>query len=200
MFFKWIMWRLQEIKWPYWWNRIVPESPRWLLSRGRIDDAEDVIRKTARINNVELPEKLFDGDVTKKTKSSGVWRLFTSRVLFVRTIIIFFNWFVLINLVTRYLRMKLCKANMNCNSYPNSAGSNVSFTRKIWWALFCFELKFYVAIWCEANCFALAPCERKVNLICIKSRRMRNGKFTGLSHASYPWSSIHSNRYFWVKN
>jgi hypothetical protein len=67
----------------------------------------------------------------------------------------------------------------------------------IWCTLFCFELKFYAAIWCEANCFALALCERKANLIRIKYRHMRNGKFE--LYASYPWLAIHCNYYFWVK-
>ncbi|XP_070567953.1 organic cation transporter protein-like isoform X2 [Ptychodera flava] len=43
----------------YWW--IIPESPRWLLSMGKFKQAERIIRKSAKINKVQLPDDLFDG-------------------------------------------------------------------------------------------------------------------------------------------
>jgi hypothetical protein len=40
-------------------SRVLPESPRWLLSQNRLDDAEVEIRKMARINGRQLPANYF---------------------------------------------------------------------------------------------------------------------------------------------
>ena len=59
---------------------------------GRQEEAEKIMQKAAKVNKALLPEKIFDSDTVDKKKGGKLWQLFTHRVLFVRTMIIFFNW------------------------------------------------------------------------------------------------------------
>ncbi|XP_048771044.2 organic cation transporter protein-like isoform X2 [Ostrea edulis] len=101
---------------------ILPESPRWLLSKGRTEEAEEVLRKAAKVNGVQLPEKLFDDDVTDVPETAALWNLFTSRVLLIRTLIIFFNWMVV---SMTYYGLSLNTGNLGGDFYVNFLISGV---------------------------------------------------------------------------
>ena len=44
-----------------------------------------------------LPKNMFGSDTISKQKGGNLWQLFTSKVLFIRTMIIFLNWSVFVS-------------------------------------------------------------------------------------------------------
>ncbi|XP_046553873.1 organic cation transporter protein-like [Haliotis rubra] len=83
----------------YWW--VIPESPRWLMNKFRDEEAEVIIRRAADVNRVKLPDNLFEqqekteAETHDNDKPKGnFFHLFTTPIMCLRTLIIFFNWFV----------------------------------------------------------------------------------------------------------
>ena len=79
----------------------LPESPKWLLTHGKVEEAEALVRLAAKTNDRTLPPgwKLHDiiaeGDETgngKKTKPN-VFHLFKKPHLAAKTVILYFVWF-----------------------------------------------------------------------------------------------------------
>jgi len=73
-------------------TRILPESPRWLIAKGRYEEANEIIQKCAKVNGVTLPDKVVDSSSEEKTEHQSVLKMFTSPKLLARTLIIYFNW------------------------------------------------------------------------------------------------------------
>ncbi|KAH8342588.1 hypothetical protein KR067_006205, partial [Drosophila pandora] len=88
----------------YYW--IVPESARWLLLKGRKDEAFVIIEKAAKENRVEIPNAIYEqlvDEVAEKKKqdeltasqpAATVFDLLRYPNLRRKTLLIFFDWFV----------------------------------------------------------------------------------------------------------
>ncbi|CAJ1071595.1 uncharacterized protein LOC104927974 [Xyrichtys novacula] len=76
-----------------WW---IPESARWLLGRGKTEEAKKLIRKVAAINKQNIPENLLD-EVTaeRDVQTGGIKEIFASAVLIKYVLILSLSWFSL---------------------------------------------------------------------------------------------------------
>ena len=76
---------------------LLPESPRWLLSVGRIEEAEAVVREAASFNKITLPPD-FKLAPVQRGEDSGKRKtfldLFRSPNLRTKTLILYYQWFV----------------------------------------------------------------------------------------------------------
>ncbi|XP_075172848.1 solute carrier family 22 member 13-like [Anomaloglossus baeobatrachus] len=73
----------------------LPESPRWLLTKGKNEKAKDLLQKAAHMNKRELPEHILKQlQEEKQTKSGNMIDLFKTPTLTKRTLIMCLVWFV----------------------------------------------------------------------------------------------------------
>ncbi|XP_008286211.1 solute carrier family 22 member 5 isoform X1 [Stegastes partitus] len=103
---------------PLWW--FVPESPRWLLSKGRIGDAEAIIRAAAKTNKIEPPSVIFSPLqkelASEKKRAHNICDLLRSRNIRWISITLWLVW----NTVTiAYFALSLNTSNLHGNVYFN---------------------------------------------------------------------------------
>ncbi|XP_078617688.1 organic cation transporter protein-like isoform X1 [Branchiostoma floridae x Branchiostoma japonicum] len=110
----------------YYW--IAFESPRWLLANGRTEEAREVIDRAAKINGVEIPEKVYElmnenvhsnedvGSYEKTQRVYTVLDLVRTPNMRKNTFIVAFSWFVC---TAAYYGLSLGSAELPGDPYLN---------------------------------------------------------------------------------
>ncbi|KAG7207391.1 hypothetical protein KM043_009046 [Ampulex compressa] len=105
----------------YWW--FIPESARWLLTKGRTQEAKDLLQRAALENGVDIPRDALDSllnnnsnDSKPDIKKPSLFDLFRYPNLRRKSILLFFNW--LVNSGT-YYGLSWHASNLGGNDYVN---------------------------------------------------------------------------------
>uniref|UniRef100_A0A3Q3WNA3 Major facilitator superfamily (MFS) profile domain-containing protein n=1 Tax=Mola mola TaxID=94237 RepID=A0A3Q3WNA3_MOLML len=107
---------------PTWW--VIPESPRWLLHKGRLEEAELIIRNAAKMNKVPAPEVIFRagecmGLTQNKVEEQRTYNyLDLIRTTNMRNITIL-GVFIWVSIAIIYFGLSLNTSNLNGNPYLN---------------------------------------------------------------------------------
>ncbi|NXM40248.1 S22A5 protein, partial [Gymnorhina tibicen] len=104
---------------PLWW--VIPESPRWLISQGRFQEAEDIIRKAAKTNGITAPDVILDPrelqDVnSQKQQTYTILDLMKTRNILTITIMSVLIWMII---SVGYFGLSLDTPNLHGNVYVN---------------------------------------------------------------------------------
>ncbi|XP_037922439.1 organic cation transporter protein isoform X1 [Hermetia illucens] len=162
---------------------VVPESPRWLLVKGRIPEVKEIIQKIAAFNGCTLPEnyeKILKPPI-QETSSEGFIMLFKSKYLRLITICFLCIWFTM-NLV--YYGLILNMNTFGGNVYLNSALAGLVEIPAIGIAMYIImkvgkKWLFCATLVCAGlACLCAAITEGKEDILWLKLTFLMIGKFT----------------------
>lgn len=95
----------------------MPESPRWLLANGRIDELRKIIEKAAKWNGIRLPAN-YEKNLQKpiETVTVSFFKLFKSKYIR-NTLLVFVVWY---SLILMYFGLTLHMNNLGGNIFTNT--------------------------------------------------------------------------------
>uniref|UniRef100_A0A8C7BT93 Solute carrier family 22 member 4 n=1 Tax=Neovison vison TaxID=452646 RepID=A0A8C7BT93_NEOVI len=102
---------------PLWW--FIPESPRWLISQRRFSEAESIIQKAAKMNNIAAPRVIFDPMEELKLPGQQkvlILDLFRTRNIATITIMSLLLWMLT---SVGYFALSLNAPNLHGDAYLN---------------------------------------------------------------------------------
>ncbi|XP_050818662.1 solute carrier family 22 member 5-like [Gopherus flavomarginatus] len=102
---------------PLWW--VVPESPRWLISQGRVQEAEIIIRKAANTNGITAPDVIFDPMeemTSQKQETHNILDLVRTKNIRFVTIMSVIIWMII---SVGYFGLSLDTPNLHGDAYIN---------------------------------------------------------------------------------
>uniref|UniRef100_G3R4H4 Solute carrier family 22 member 4 n=1 Tax=Gorilla gorilla gorilla TaxID=9595 RepID=G3R4H4_GORGO len=102
---------------PLWW--FIPESPRWLISQRRFREAEDIIQKAAKMNNIAVPAVIFDSVEELnplKQQKAFILDLFRTQNIAIMTIMSLLLWMLT---SVGYFALSLDAPNLHGDAYLN---------------------------------------------------------------------------------
>uniref|UniRef100_A0AC11APK8 Solute carrier family 22 member 5 n=1 Tax=Ovis aries TaxID=9940 RepID=A0AC11APK8_SHEEP len=99
----------------------IPESPRWLISQGRFQEAEVIIRRAAKTNGIIAPSTIFDSSElqdlsSKKQQSHSILDLVRTRNIRMITVMSIILW---LTISVGYFGLSLDTPNLHGDVYLN---------------------------------------------------------------------------------
>uniref|UniRef100_A0A8C5GGB9 Solute carrier family 22 member 5-like n=1 Tax=Gouania willdenowi TaxID=441366 RepID=A0A8C5GGB9_GOUWI len=127
---------------PMWW--MITESPRWLLSQGRVEEAEAILKNAARKNKVHAPNVMFGDDEATK-EQYNIFDLIKTRNIRNTTFLLF-----LTSICTGYTGLSITTSQLHTNPYLSCFLSALA------------EVPAYISSW-----LALQYISRRLAIVCI---------------------------------